>query len=330
MNVVIASNTPAAPAYSFAASGRVDRNLYKSYFVTVPEGAPALQVNLAGIATGSQTRFISINPLGLHLEDTSSLVCYTNFSDRAQCNPNSRAYENPMAGVWEIEVESRRTSPALQNPFELTAAIQGVSVNPAVTTLPTVTAGVPTPITWTLTNRFGPVRVHGQGGPLGSSVTARPSITTDETDTFAVTVPAGASRLDVVIGNPSDPGADLDLTVFRDGVQVGQDADSDSEESVSLANPEPGEYTIEVFGFDVPAGSTAYDYRDVFFSPALGSVNTAGTIVALANGASTTVAGSVVTAGAPPAGRALFGDMSVVTSEGAVVGRGAISIGSVG
>ncbi|MEN3359721.1 MAG: hypothetical protein V7637_3703 [Mycobacteriales bacterium] len=329
MNTVIVSTAPAAPGFSFAASGTVDRNLYKSYFVTVPDGAAALQVNLAGLAPGQQTRWIAINPLGLHIEDTSSLVCYSNFSDAAACNPTSRAYANPMAGVWELEVESRRTSPLLRNPFQLTAAIQGVTVNPAVTTLPAVTAGTPTPITWTLHNVFGPVQVHGQGGPLGSSVTARPTIATGDTDTFSLTVPAGASRLDVAIGNPSDPGADLDLTVFRDGVQVGQDADSDAEESVTLLNPAPGDYTVEVAGFDVPAGTTLYDYRDVFFAPALGSVTASGTPTALPNGANSTVTGSVTVLTAPPAGRALSGDMSVVTDQGAVVGHGSITIGTV-
>ena len=79
----------------------------------------------------------------------------------------------------------------------------------------------------------------------------------------------------------------------------------ETEESVSLDNPAAGTYTVEVVGFDVPAGTTDYDYRDVFFSPALGSVNV------------------------PAAGRALFGEMAVVTDEGAVVGRGAITIGAV-
>ena len=52
---------------------------------------------------------------------------------------------------------------------------------------------------------------------------------------FEVAVPAGAQRLDVTIGNPSDLSADLDLTVYNAaGELVGQDADGDSEESVSL------------------------------------------------------------------------------------------------
>ena len=329
MHVVIASNAPAAPGYAFSTQGSVDRNLHKSYFVTVPDGAPALQVNLSGLAAGSQTRFIAINPFGLHVESTSSLVCYANFSDPVACNPTSRAYENPIPGVWEIEVESRRTSPQLDNPFQLTARIQGVTVEPAVVELPSVTAGTPTPVTWTLTNRFGPVQVQGRGGPLGSTFTARPSIATDETDTFQVAVPAGATRLDVAIGNPSDPGADLDLTVFLNGVQVGQDADGDSEEAVSIDNPAPGTYTVEVFGFNVPAGTTEYDYHDVFFASALGSVDVPSAFVTLANGASTTITGTVTAASAPAAGRQLTGEMAVVTDEGAVVGRGTVRIGAV-
>jgi hypothetical protein len=329
MAVVVVSTTTTAPAYSVTRRGAVDRNLYKSYFVTVPEGAKALQVNLTGIATRSQTRFIGFNPYGVPVEDTSSLSCYTNFSDPADCNPNSRAYENPLPGVWEIEVESRRTSASLSNPFQLTAAIQGVTVTPAVLELPSVTAGVPTPVTWTLHNDFGPVRVQGRGGPLGSAFTARPSIATGETDTYTVEVPAGATRFDAVIGNPSDQGADLDLYVYREGTLVGQSADGDSEEAVSIEDPEPGTYTVEVDGFDVPAGTTEYDYRDVFFSPSLGSVAVPATFVTLANGATATISGTVTAASAPAAGRQLFGEMTVVTDEGAVVGRGAVSIGAV-
>jgi subtilisin family serine protease len=329
MAAVVVGSRPAAPAYSFSRQSSVDRNLWKSYFVTVPEGARALQVNLTGIATGSQTRFIAFNPWGIPVESTASTACYTNFSDEAACNPRSRAYENPLPGIWEIEVEARRTSPALNNPFQISARIQGVTVTPESIELPTVTAGEPTPVTWTLRNDFGPVRVQGRGGPLGSSFTARPSIATGEVDTYTVVVPAGATQLDVAIGNTSDPGADLDLYVYRDGTLVGQDADGDAEESVSLANPPAGTYTVEVDGYDVPAGTTEYDYRDVFFSPALGSVDVPATTLTLANGATATVTGSVTALVAPAAGRQLFGEMTVVTDEGAVVGRGAVRIGAV-
>ncbi|GAB3815969.1 S8 family serine peptidase [Micromonospora zhanjiangensis] len=329
LNTVVVPNTPAKPNFSFSTSGSVDRNLFKSYFVTVPAGATALQVNLSGIATGSQTRFIAINPYGVPVESTASTACYTNFSDAAVCKPQERDYQSPLPGVWEIEVESRRTSPALENPFQLTARVQGVAVQPAVVELPAVTAGQPTAVSWKLTNTFGPVTVTGKGGALGSSASSRPTISTGQKHTYQVTVPAGASRLDVSIGKTSDPSADLDLFVRKDGAEVGRSADGDSEEAVSLTNPAPGVYDIEVDGYSVPAGSTQYDYRDVFYSASLGSISVPAAAVTLVNGATATITGSVTAQSAPAAGRQLFGEMVVVTDEGAVVGRGNVAIGTV-
>jgi hypothetical protein len=49
----------------------------------------------------------------------------------------------------------------------------------------------------------------------------------------------------------------------------------------------------------------------------------------LANGATATVTGQVTANVAPAAGRQLFGDMTVVTDEGAVIGRGNVQIDSV-
>jgi subtilisin family serine protease len=329
LNTVVVSNDVKKPNYSFSAAGEVDRNSFQSYFVTVPPGAAVLQVNLAGIATGSQTRFITFNPHGVRQEDSSSPFCYTNFSDPAVCKPQERSYENPVPGVWEIEVESRRTSPALNNPYQLTARIQGVKVEPPVIELPTVTAGQPTPVSWKVTNEFGPINVSAQGGPLGSLSEQRPTIADGEVQTFDLVVPVGATRLDVRIGNPSDPGADLDLYVFRDGVQVDFDADGDSEESVSIPNPAAGTYTIEIDGFAVPTGTTAYDYRDVFFASALGTISVPSTVVPLANGASTTISGTVTASTVPTGGRSLLGEALIVTDEGAVVGRAGVAIGSV-
>ena len=51
MATVVAGTAPAALAYAFSRQSAVDRNLYKSYFVTVPEGARALWA-YPTIATG--------------------------------------------------------------------------------------------------------------------------------------------------------------------------------------------------------------------------------------------------------------------------------------
>ncbi|MCO8274391.1 S8 family serine peptidase [Actinoplanes sp. TRM 88003] len=329
LSTVVTGVDTKKPSYATAFSGKVDRSSTTSFYVTVPEGAKALQVDLSGIATGSQTRFIAINPWGVPADDTASANCYTNYSDANVCKPSERSYENPIPGVWELEVEARRTTAVLSNPFKLDAKIQGVQLTPASVTLPSVTVNQPAPVTFTAKNLFGPVTVTAQGGPLGSASRQRPSIAEGASQEYEIVVPAGASRLDVTIGNPADATADLDLSLYRGDTLVGQDADGDSDESISLANPVAGTYTAVVDGYAVPAGTTAYDYLDVYFSPALGSVSTTATPTTLANGASTTVNASVTALAVPPAGRALSGEVAIVTSEGAVVGRGPIAITAV-
>ncbi|WP_438872684.1 S8 family serine peptidase [Paractinoplanes pyxinae] len=329
LNTIVTGVDTKKPSYATTFSGKVDRSSTTSFYVTVPEGAKALQVDLSGIAAGSQTRFIAINPWGVPADDTASANCYTNYSDAAVCKPEERAYENPIPGVWELEIEARRTSPELSNPFKLDAKIQGVQLTPESVTLPSVTVNQPAPVGFTVKNVFGPVTVSAQGGPLGSASRQRPSIAEGDSQEYEIVVPEGASRLDVTIGNPADATADLDLSLYRGETLVGQDADGDSDESISLANPPAGTYTAVVDGYAVPAGTTAYDYLDVYFSPALGSVTAPATSVALANGASTTVNASVTALAVPPAGRALSGEVAIVTSEGAVVGRGPIAITAV-
>ena len=331
LNVVVIGETPKKPDFSFTADGSVERNGFTSYFVDVPPGAGALQVNLSRIATGSQTRFIAINPYGLHVETNASTSCYTNYSDAAACKPQERDYQNPLPGIWEIEIEARRTTPSLDNPFRLTAEVQGVAVDPEVVELPSVPAGAPTEATWSLKNNFGPVVVTPKGGPLASAVTARPTITEHTTQEYTVEVPAGATTLTAAIGSPANLGADLDLYVYLGSTEVGRSADGDAEEAVTIANPAAGSYRIVVDGYNVDGagGSTAYDYRDSFTAPSLGALTAPASTLNLAYGATASVTGSVTAKTAPAAGRKLYGELSLVSDQGATVGRGAVSISAV-
>ena len=66
---------------------------------------------------------------------------------------------------------------------------------------------------------------------------------------------------------------------------------------MSLVNPAAGTYTIVVDGYAVPAGTTEYDYRDVYFAPSLGTVKVdESKPVKLANGASAQVGAEVLVA----------------------------------
>lgn len=140
-------------------------------------------------------------------------------------------------------------------------------------------------------------------------------------------MPAGATSLDVSIGNVSDAAADLDLVVYdAAGTEVGSSADGDSEESVSVANPAAGKYSVEVIGYSVPSGSTAYDYLDVFFSAALGTVTVSDAPVKLGTGQSATLTGSVTAQAAAPEGREFFGQVQLLNARGTVAGIGNVKI----
>ncbi|MFD9034210.1 S8 family serine peptidase [Streptomyces sp. NPDC059567] len=327
---VVASDL-AAPGFAFSASGSVQRNSHKSYFVTVPQGAKTLEVALGGLKEKSQTRFISIHPYGVAFESTASNVCYPHYNPGNGCRADLRSYANPTPGVWEIEVESRRTSPDLDNPFKLDVSVLGADFDPAVQTVAEAKVGTPAAVEWTVTNKFAALDGKLKGGPLGSLKAETPTIKHHEQQTKTVTIGEGVDRLDISIGNTSDKAADLDLTVLRDGVQVGQAADGDSEEAVSLVKPAAGTYTVVIDGYSVQAeGGTTFDYKDVYYSAALGSVQVdASKSYPLANGANAKVGAEILVAGAAPEGRQFFGEVQLLNARGTVAGAGSVVIGKV-
>ncbi|MFF4789192.1 S8 family serine peptidase [Streptomyces sp. NPDC001276] len=332
MLTVVVSTEIAKPSYTYSVSGVAQRNSTTSYFVTVPEGAKTLEVSMSGLKDGSQTRFIAIHPYGTPVDPTSTPNCYPNYNNPANtCRPDVRSYAKPMPGVWEIEVESRRTSPLLDNPYTLNAAVYGLDFSPAVQTVDEAKAGTPAPVSWTLTNKLAGLDAKLKGGSLGSSKTDRPTIANHDTHTRTVVVPAGAERLDVAIGNVSDAGADLDLYVYNAaGTRVAYSAAGGSEESVSIAKPAAGTYTILIDAYSVPAGTTAYDYRDVYYSAALGSVKVdEAKVFTLAPNGTAQISADVIANEPAPAGREFFGEVQVLNTRGTAAGLGSVKIGKV-
>jgi hypothetical protein len=330
MAAVTAGEQFPTSSYTVTKSGVAKRNEAQRFYVTVPAGVKALEVSMSGRAAGSQTRFLAFHPYGVPMGDTSTPSCYSNYGtpEGNGCNPNVRAFSDPAPGVWEILVEARRTSPQLDNPFTLTTKLLGATVDPATITLDSVAKNTPTAVQWTATNQFADVTATATGGPLGSAKSDRPTVNDGAQQVFTVEVPAGASSLDVSIGNTADANADLDLFVSGPSGDK-QSADGDSEEAVSYASPAAGTYTVTIDGYDVPSGATAFDYRDVFYSSALGEIAVDGTPFAFPKGASTVINGTVTAQQAVEAGRSLFGSMRVTSSSGAVIGSSDVLINAV-
>ena len=166
-----------------------------------------------------------------------------------------------------MSVDARRNSAADDAAFTLTASVLGASVEPDPDVIGAATVGVPVSRSYTATNLFGAFTGRMQGTPLGSAFLDTPTIADGEVQEFTVAVPAGATSLRATIGNTSDLAADLDLFVENPaGATVGQSADGDSEESVTINSPAAGNWTVVVDGFAIPDGTTTYDYIDVFFT----------------------------------------------------------------
>jgi hypothetical protein len=207
----------------------------------------------------------------------------------------SRTAADPTPGVWEVTVDASRTSPTAVSTFNITASIQGVEIEPAFAD--------------------------------------RPTIADLAQQTFDVDVPAGSTSLTARIGNPSDAGADLDLFVFRpNGSLAGFNADGDSEETVTINNPgsAPGVWTVLVDGFAVPAGTTAYDYLDVFAHPSFGAVSIMDPPALRASGSSWSATASTTPLAKPAAGRFLQGFVRVQSDGGGILGSAEVQLKNVG
>ena len=137
MNTVVAAEQfTAANGYAVTKSGTIARNQSTSYFFNVPANTPAFKVDLTGGGTAAgagQIRFLRFHPYGVGIDANSTPYWYnppvpTCAGTPTQCSAAaavSRTVGNPQPGVWEVAVEMRRTSDALEAPYSITASVLG-------------------------------------------------------------------------------------------------------------------------------------------------------------------------------------------------------------
>ena len=323
MNTVIAPDVfTAANGYTVTKTGMAGRNHVDRYFFRVPAGDPVLKVDLAGPdgnpGTG-QVRFLRFHPWGLGVDSNASTSCYApSAGSCATGDPYSRTVDGADEGVWEVTVEARRTSDIAWAPYTLTASLYGVAVTPNPDVIAEAQVGVPIPRSYSFQNNFASFTGQAVGSPLGSARRGVFTIANGETQDYTTNIPAGSTSFRATIGGPSDAAADLDLFVYQCSdpscttrTLMGQSADGDAEESVTIANPAAGTWQVEVDGFAVPAGTTTYNYVDIFANAGLGSVTVTDVSAPHPSGSSWTASGSVTAGAVPDTGRVLLGAVNV-------------------
>jgi Subtilase family len=342
LNAVIAGEDfTAQNGYTIRHGGTIGRNQVASHFVRVDPNTPALKVDLQGGGTApgaGQIRFLRFHPWGVPFEgSTNSLSCYNPpVAVGGSCTggtPTSRTVGNPTPGVWEIVVEARRTSDTAFAPYTLTMSVLGATISPNPDVIPSATVGQPVTRQYELQSVRAPFTGRATGTALGSAARTTPSISNGQVQQFEVQVTPGTTRLLAKIGNTSDQAADLDLYVddCTSGtcVQVAFAADGDSEEEVTVADPTPGRWVVRVDGFAVPAGTTTYDYLDVFTNAAFGSLVVNDSNAPRPTGATWTVEGVLTANERPTAGRVLLGNVEARTDADVVVGSADVIVQSV-
>ena len=98
---------------------------------------------------------------------------------------------------------------------------------------------------------------------------------------------------------------------------------------MTIANPAAGTWLALVDWYAVPAGTTTYNYVDVFANAAFGSVAVTDADALRTAGSSWTVPGTVTANAAPAAGRVLLGSVQVRTAGNVLVGSGDVVVQSV-
>lgn len=230
-----------------------------------------------------------------------------------------------------IKVTFRRTSAPLGKAAfgSLTLISTGATVRAPIAVTPRA-ADAPETITGTgtgtsgsrsfsvkpgLTGKF-PIKARG----LDEGDVVQGEVTEDDlaaTDVYEATVASG-TRVARFSAASDIASADIDLFVYRvvddEPVLVAQSATGSGSESVTLLDPEPGDYLIEVAPYADPAGqpTTKYEYRGFVVGPDLANFSVSPANPTVTNGEPFTVtaAWTGLTAGKPYLGYIEYPDGS--------------------
>ena len=134
--VFAAEDFTAANKFAVTKTGTIDRNQSASLFVRVPTGTPRAEGRPDG---GGTARGRGPDPVPAlppvrraareHRVDQLLQPAGAPAVQLRSARPAARV-TNPLAGVWEIVVEARRTSDAGAAPYSVTASVLGTTISP--------------------------------------------------------------------------------------------------------------------------------------------------------------------------------------------------------
>jgi subtilisin family serine protease len=327
MNTVVAA-LPLNLGNSFAqtvtgSADRPDTNKPRHFFA-VPAGTTMIRVT--GTVISGRMRMLRQHPFGFSIDNTSTTgYCTAPCSVQRVFTPTAAT---PAAGVWEVTMDTSRTSPTSVGTYSLTFETFSVTIAPTSWTETGVT--IPStkgPKTFTTTNNGAAFTGSMVGTALTSAYEQTPNTFSPggPQQVRLIDVPNNTTRLTVQIFQLPGAAADLDLFVYdcttgpTTCVLRGQGVGSTANETV-IVNPiapattlNVGQWKTVVDPFFVPAGGTNYRYLDEYAKASLGSIATTDAAAVRASGSSWTADATATLAESPGTGRFLRGFVNVAS-----------------
>lgn len=322
LNTIVAPQdfTP-ANHYQIVDDEPVQRPGSTSYFLRVPPNSTALQIDIDNPPGNKATLRASVIA-----PDRGTTVPFGILGNTQNGHLGS-TIKNPTPGVWELVLyannfvfypEQIDSKPLADIPTKLTASLVRVVASPFSCQFSgTGIKGCSTAVTFT--NRFGEFHGGAMTSALGSARRLTEKLTTGQRKVYEIDVPPGAQELSAAISHLSDSKADVDLYLFEDvkGLAVLRDSSTGQQGSKSVAvfSPAPGRWEVVVDAYDVPSGSTTFDYVDVFNHAAFGTITVDDVAADHTPGAQWQVHPTVKLGAVPTEGRVLVGYIPVQVQE---------------
>lgn len=326
---VLTTTPTRRPQHRVSFDTMLPRTATRSFLVPVPRGVNALELGLSAAPGTGQNRVIAIDPTGTSVDPTASDKCFTQLGDGNGCPPTRRAYYDPMPGVWEFVVESRRTSRPDRSAVRATVDLLGVSFSPDRVEVDTAALNKPTPVRLRATNKWGRSRLKVRRSDLGYATDLWSTVQNGQVNQGMVNVPRKTTRLDMTLTS-RDATADLDFMVAFRGELVGTSQHvGPGVERIVLHDPEPGSYTLVVAGTSVPSGSAEFDYHEELYSAGAGTVTGNGTPVKVLDPGTSMRIEAQLTPTSAPLGRHMVGRVQVTNPHRTILGASVVDFGEV-
>ena len=319
--VVAAEQLDAGNGFTMRRTGEADWLHSQSYFVHVPPGTPALQVDVR-IAEGSVMPSLT-RPNGRFyyaLAPDQFPVRYTRYQRGGTW---SRVVTNPDPGVWQITIDncdlvdvSARGRTAS---FTVTAALLGVSVESSQAR-GALSSDFIQPAQIRYANSHAPVASEIASLGLASVFATTVSFIADEQKEYEIDVVPGTTRVGASVANSGDASGDIDLYLFDctagDCTLRDFSTGTGASEQVAVDSPAAGKWKVVVDPFRASNRRNSFQYKDYLLHPAYGQIDALKNRDPVAHGANVAVPVTLKIGAVPVAPRTLEAMLLVIARPG--------------